>query len=114
ARVNRARPLHAGPGERRVLPRHVVAVVEDPGLEPPLVARGDRADLRWTPRLHHAVPELGAARAVAQVDLVADLTRPPRARDDHRDRTQVAFPTSVVPKVRDLVPEQRPDHVLAL
>src|SRR5512132_4512045 len=86
--------LHAGHVERRVLHRHVVAVVEDPGLEPPLVARGDRADPRWSSRLHHAVPELGAARAVAQVDLVADLTRPPRARDDHRARTQVAFRTA--------------------
>ncbi len=88
--------LHPAHVQRRVLHRHVVAVVEDPGLEPPLVARRDRTDPVRRPRLHHAVPELDAPRAVPQVDLVAHLAGPARPRDDDRDPVQVALPAPVV------------------
>ncbi len=74
---------------------------------------GAIARMSWRrPRLHHAVPQLDPARTVAQVDLVADLARPARARHDDRDAVQVACPAEVVPEVRHRVAEQRADHVL--
>ena len=85
--------------ERRVLDRHVVAVVEDPGLQPSLVARRDRPDLVRAAGVHNPVPQLRATRAVAQVDLEAELARPSRARDDDRDVPELALPTPVVPEV---------------
>ena len=75
--------------ERVVLDRHVRAVVEDAGLDPARLARRDRPDLVRPPGLHDPVPQVAAARRVAQVDLVADLAGPAGPTDDDRDPVEL-------------------------
>jgi hypothetical protein len=68
--------LQAHDLERVVRDRHVRAVVEDPGLDPARLRRRDRPDVVRPAGVHDPVPQVAAARRVAEVDLVADLGGP--------------------------------------
>ena len=107
-------PLEAHDVERRVVDRHVRAVVEDAGLDPARLARRDRPDVVRLARLHQPVPQVAAARRVAQVDLVADLAGPAGPADDDRDAVDLGRQRPVVLDVVDGRSEDRPHDVLRL
>ena len=81
--------------------RHVRAVVEDAGLDPARLARRDRADVVRPAGLHDPVPQVAAARRVAQVDLVADLAGPAGPADDDGDAVELGRQRPVVLDVVD-------------
>ena len=64
--------------------------------------------------LHDAVPEVAAARRVAQVDLVADLAGPAGPADDDGDPVELGRERPVVLDVVDRGAEQGPHRVLGL
>ena len=89
-------PLEAHDLERLVGDGHVRAVVEDAGLDAARLARRDRPDVVRLAGLHDPVPQVAAARRVAQVDLVADLARPAGPADDDRDAVDLGRQRPVV------------------
>ncbi len=105
-------PLEPAHVQRRVLDPDVRAVVEDPGLDPAGLARRDHADPVRLPRLEHALEQLVAAARVLQVELVADLPRPPGPADHDRDAVDLGLGAEVVPEVGHRVAEQVAHHVL--
>jgi hypothetical protein len=105
-------PLQPADVERRVLAPHVRSVVEDAGLDPARLRWRDRADPVCPARLLDQAPQLISPRRVAEVELVADLSRPPGAGDHERDAVHLGFRAPVVPEVGDRVAEQVADHVL--
>ena len=107
-------PLETHDLERGVVDGHVRAVVEDAGLDPACLARGDRADVVRLAGVHDPVPQVAATRRIAQVDLVADLAGPARPADDDRDAVDLGRQRPVVLDVVDGRAEQRPHDVLRL
>ena len=67
-----------------------------------------------TAGLHDPVPEIAAARSVAQVHLVTDFARPAGSADHDRDPVDVGLGGPVVAQVGHGVAEQTPDDVLRL
>src|SRR5436190_360666 len=94
-------PLEAGDVERRVIDRHVRAIVEDARLDPASLARRDRPDAVRLARLEHAVPQVATARRVAQVDLIADLARPAGPADHDGNAVDLGRERPVVLDVVD-------------
>ena len=78
-------PLEARDVKRRVGEREVGAAVEDAGLDPPGLVRGDRPDRELLAGRHDRVPHLVAARPVEQVHLEPGHRRPAGPGDDDRD-----------------------------
>src|SRR5262245_27708575 len=107
-------PLETHDLERVVVEGHVRAVVEDAGLDPPRLARGDRADVVGPAGVHDPVPQVTAARRISQVDLVADLAGPARPADDDRDAVDLRRHRPVVLDVVDAGAEHRPHDVPGL
>ncbi len=105
-------PLETGDLERVVRDVHVVAVVEDAGLDAALVARRDRAQLELLAGGHDRVPELVREAGVAQVHLVAELRAPACSRDHDRDAVELGLLVPVVALVGDLVAEELADQRL--
>jgi hypothetical protein len=60
------------------------------------VARSSRPDIERTARLHDAFPQLVAAAAIPQVDLIADLAGPSGARDHHRNAVQIGLQEVII------------------
>src|SRR3989442_15709419 len=71
-----------------VLERHVDAVVEDAGFDAADVGGAGRRDAVGLAGRHDTVPQLGAARRLEEIDLVAELAAPAGARHQHPDRVQ--------------------------
>src|SRR5207247_7831406 len=79
-----------------------------------LAGRADGPDLVLPPSLHDQVPHLEPSRRVAEVDLEADLTGPPRPGHDDRDAVHARLDASVIAKVHHVRTEQVPDDLLGL
>src|SRR5262245_41673921 len=97
--------LEPGHVQRRVLDADVRAVVEDPGLDAPGLARRDHADPVRLAGLEHLLEQVVAPRRVLQVQLVADLARPARTADDDRDAVDLGLGAEVVAQVGHVVAE---------
>src|SRR6185295_9147869 len=70
---------------------HVGTPVEDAGLDAANVGRAGWADVVRLARIHDSFPQLVAAAAVAEIDLVTHLAGPAGARYHDRDAIESGF-----------------------
>src|SRR6058998_724712 len=96
---------------RVVIPIDVRRIVQDPGLDPAVLGGTGGPKVEWLPGRHDAVPQIGSATSVAQIDLVSDFGGPSRPRDDHRDAINRRFEKVVVFQIRDRWAHERAEHV---
>src|SRR2546426_1930522 len=98
--------------ERVVLQVDVGGIVQDARLDPTVLGGPRGPEVEGPPGVHHTVPQVCAAAAVAEIDLVPDFGGPARPRHEYRDAIDLRLQEMIIFEIQDPRAHERPEHLL--